>query len=188
MRIISAAAIAVALTTTGAIAAADDTIPWGDGSVAGWDIAVDQSLQGGCYILAEFDGNTIVRIGFDPSNSDYYLILADDDWSSIEADKEYDLVLTLGHRAPWDAQANGIMLGDQPALMVTSTDTDFLDEFASQQNIKVEYNGSQIANLNLSGSAAAIKEMINCQSQVDAAANGSNDPFKKAGAADPFAN
>lgn len=175
-RILSAISIALALGTTAALAD-DDTIPWGDGNVAGWDIAIDQSLGGGCYILAEFDGNTIVRIGFDPSNSDYYLILADDDWNSIEAEKEYDLVLTLGHRQPWDAQANGIMLGDQPALMVTSTDTDFIDEFSSQQNIKVEYNGDSIANLNLSGSAAAIRELIKCQSAVNSAAGGNSDPF-----------
>jgi hypothetical protein len=185
MRIVSAALAAFALM--GSAALADDTVPWGDGSVAGWDIAIDQTLGGGCYILAEFDGDTIVRIGFDPSNSDYYLMLADTDWQSIEADKDYDLTLTMGHRQPWEATATGVMMGDQPTLLVRSTDTDFLDEFSSQQNIKVEYSGDQIANLNLTGSAAAIREMINCQDTVNQSAKGSGDPFKKT-AADPFAH
>ncbi len=188
MRMIFAAAIAMALTTSAAIAS-DDSVPWGDGEVAGWNIAVDTSLGGGCFIYAIFDGNTLVRIGFDPSSSDYYLILGDDDWKSIEAGKEYDLTLKLGRRDPWDAQANGIPLGDGTALMVTSTDTNFLQEFSSQQNIKVEYNGDQIANLDLGGSAAAIQEMINCQTTVDAAAsNGGDDPFKKTDSGDPFSD
>lgn len=189
MRIAYAALVAFALM--GSTALADDaTVPWGDGTVAGWDIAIDQTLGGGCYILAEFDGDTIVRIGFDPSNSDYYLMLADADWKSIEADKEYDLVLTLGHRKPWDAQATGLMMGDQPTLIVRSTDTDFLDEFSSQQNIKVEYNGTQIANLNLDGSSQAINEMINCQDTVNKSSGNGGDPFKKAGTngSDPFSN
>jgi hypothetical protein len=165
-------------------ALADDTVPWGKGEVAGWDIAVDQSLGGGCFILALFDGNAIVRIGFDPGNSDYYLMLSDADWQSIEAGKDYDLKLTLGRRAPWDAAATGIMMGDQPALLVRSTDADFIEEFSGQQNIRVEYAGSEIANLNLSGSAAALREMINCQSTMNENATAA-DPFKKT--ADPFA-
>ena len=186
MRKIFVAAIAMALTTSAAIAS-DDSVPWGSGEVAGWTIAVDTSLGGGCFIYAIFDGNTLVRIGFDPSSSDYYLILGDDDWKSIEAGKEYDLTLTLGRRTPWDAPADGISLGDGTALMVTSTDTNFLEEFSSQQNIKVEYNDDVIANLDLSGSAAAINEMINCQSAVDAAASsGGDDPFKTTGGGDPF--
>jgi hypothetical protein len=186
MRMIVTAAL-LSAAMIGSAVAADDTVPWGDGSVAGWDIAIDQTLGCGCYILASFDGDTIVRIGFDPSNSDYYLMLADADWKSIEADKEYDLTLTMGHRQPWDATATGMMMGDQPTLMVRSTDTDFLDEFSSQQSIKVEYSGDQIANLNLTGSAAAIREMITCQDTVNQASKGSGDPFKKT-AADPFAN
>jgi len=190
MRIGLAALAAFALM--GSAALADDaTVPWGDGTVAGWDIAIDQTLGGGCYILAEFDGSTIIRIGFDPSNSDYYLMLADDDWKSIEADKDYALTLTLGKRQPWDATATGMMMGDQPTLIVRSTDADFLGEFASQQNIKVEYSGSQIANLNLDGSSAAIGEMINCQDTVNKSSGNKGDPFQKAGtkgSGDPFAN
>jgi hypothetical protein len=183
---IFAAAIAMALMTSAAVAS-DDSVPWGNGEVAGWNIAVDTSLGGGCFIYAVFDGNTLVRIGFDPSSSDYYLILGDDEWKSIESGKEYDLTLRLGSRAPWDAEANGVPLGDGTALMVTSTDTDFLQDFSSQQSIRVEYNGDQIANLDLSGSAAAIQEMINCQETVNAAASsGGDDPFKKTGDGDPF--
>ena len=187
MRKILATAMAMALTTSAAIAS-DDTIPWGKGQVAGWDIAVDTSLGGGCFILAVFDGDTLVRIGFDPSNQDYYLILGDADWQSIEEGKDYDLTITLGHRRPWDATANGISLSDSTALMVRSDDTHFLDEFASQQNIRVEYNGDEIANLDLTGSAAALQEMVNCQQAVNDAADSADDPFQKTDSGDPFAD
>jgi hypothetical protein len=159
-------------------ALAGDTVPWGKGEVAGWDISVDQSLGGGCFIMALFDGDAIVRIGFDPSQSDYYLMLSDADWQSIKAGNDYNLTLTLGHRPSWDAAATGIMMGDQPALLVRSTDTDFIEEFSGQNNIRVEYDGNQIANLNLDGSAAALREMVNCQATMNENSGASGDPFQ----------
>jgi len=73
-------------------------------------------------------------------------------------------------------------MGDVPTLMVTSTDSSFMEEFASQSNIKVWYKDAEIMHLSLKGSMAALNEVLRCQDAVNAALAGGSD------GSDPFAN
>lgn len=173
-----AAAVMLATTTVGVFA--EDTIPWDVPEVRGWTIAVDTTLGGGCFMYTMFDGAASARIGFDMTAGNIYLLLADLDWNSIAADQSYDIDLQMGNRQGWTASATGGRMGEVPTLMVTSSDSSFMEEFASQSSIKVWYKDSQIMNLSLKGSMAALNEVLRCQDAVNAAlaAGGSgSDPF-----------
>jgi len=170
----------LAATTVGAFA--QDTIPWDVPEVRGWTIAVDTTLGGGCFMYTIFDGAASARIGFDLSAGNIYLLLADMDWTSIAADQSYDIDLQMGNRQGWSASATGGRMGDVPTLMVTSTDSSFMEEFASQSSIKVWYKNNEIMHLSLKGSMAALNEVLKCQDAVNAAlSSGGNG-------SDPFAN
>ena len=174
------AAALLAVSTVGAFA--QDTIPWDVPEVRGWTIAVDTTLGGGCFMYTIFDGDASARIGFDLSAGNIYLLLADMDWTSIAADQSYDIDLQMGTREGWSASATGGRMGDVPTLMVTSSDSSFMEEFASQSSIKVWYKDNEIMHLSLKGSMAALSEVLKCQDAVNAAlASGSNG-------SDPFAN
>jgi hypothetical protein len=129
-----------------------------------------------------FDGAASARIGFDMSAGNIYLLLADMDWTSISANESYDIDLQMGNRQGWSASATGGRMGDVPTLMVTSTDSAFMEEFASQSSIKVWYKQNEIMHLSLKGSMAALNEVLRCQDAVNAAlASGGSG-------SDPFAN
>lgn len=177
---IGTAAAMLAASTFGAFA--QDTIPWDVPEVRGWTIAVDTTLGGGCFMYTIFDGQASARIGFDLSAGNIYLLLADMDWSSISANESYDIDLQMGSRPEWSASATGGRMGDVPTLMVTSTDTSFMEEFASQSSIKVWYKNNQIMNLSLRGSMAALSEVLKCQDAVNAALSSGGS------GSDPFAN
>jgi len=175
---IGTAAALLAASTVGAFA--QDTIPWDVPEVRGWTIAVDTTLGGGCFMYTIFDGEASARIGFDLTAGNIYLLLADMDWTSISSDQSYDISLQMGNREGWNAAATGGRMGDVPTLMVTSTDSSFMEEFASQSSIKVWYKDNEIMHLSLKGSMAALNEVLKCQDAVNAAlsAGGSgSDPF-----------
>jgi hypothetical protein len=177
---IGTAAALLAASTIGAFA--QDTIPWDVPEVRGWTIAVDTTLGGGCFMYTIFDGASSARIGFDLTAGNIYLLLADMDWTSIAANESYDIDLQMGSREGWSASATGGRMGDVPTLMVTSTDSSFMEEFASQSSIKVWYKNNEIMHLSLSGSMAALNEVLKCQDAVNAAlSSGGNG-------SDPFAN
>ena len=170
----------LAASTFGAVA--QDTIPWDVPEVRGWTIAIDTTLGGGCFMYTIFDGEASARIGFDLTAGNIYLLLADMDWTSIAADQSYDIDLQMGNRQGWSASATGGRMGDVPTLMVTSTDSAFMEEFASQSSIKVWYKDNEIMHLSLKGSMAALNEVVKCQDAVNAAlSSGGNS-------SDPFAN
>ena len=175
---IGTAAAMLAASTLGAFA--QDTIPWDVPEVRGWTIAIDTTLGSGCFMYTIFDGNASARIGFDLTAANIYLLLADMDWTSIAADKSYDIELQMGNRQGWTASATGGRMGDVPTLMVSSTDSAFMEEFASQSSIKVWYKKNEIMHLSLKGSMAALNEVLKCQDAVNAAlsSGGSgSDPF-----------
>lgn len=172
------AAAMFAASSLGAFA--QDTIPWDVPDVRGWTIAIDTTLGGGCFMYTIFDGAASARIGFDLTAGNIYLLLADMDWTSIAADQSYDIALQMGNRQAWSAAATGGRMGDVPTLMVTSTDSSFMEEFASQSSIKVWYKNNEIMHLSLKGSMAALGEVLNCQDAVNAAlaaGDGGGDPF-----------
>jgi len=177
---IGTAAALLAASTSGAFA--QDTIPWDVPEVRGWTIAIDTTLGGGCFMYTIFDGAASARIGFDLAAGNIYLLLADMDWTSISSDQSYDIDLQMGNREGWSASATGGRMGDVPTLMVTSTDSAFMEEFASQSSIKVWYKDAEIMHLSLKGSMAALNEVLRCQDAVNAALSAGGD------GSDPFAN
>ena len=175
---IGTAAALLAASSVGAFA--EDVIPWDVPEVRGWTIAVDTTLGGGCFMYTIFDGDASARIGFDLTAGNIYLILADMDWTSIAANQSYDIDLQMDSRQAWSASATGGRMGDVPTLMVSSTDSSFMEEFASQSSIKVWYKDSEIMHLSLKGSMAALNEVLKCQDAVNAAlaaGGGGSDPF-----------
>jgi len=169
---------------------AQDSIPWGSGEVKGWKVAVDTTLGNGCFIATVFDGDTVLRLGIDATDYSYYFMIGDPDWQSLEDGKEYDLEFHMGRKTPWEALATGLRMGDLPTLVVSSGEFSFIDEFASQRNIRVNFEGNQIANLSLAGSYAAVTEMVACQVAMgegaSSPAQNTSDPFRKPSGKDPF--
>lgn len=184
---IGTAAAMLAASSVGAFA--QDTIPWDVPEVRGWTIAIDTTLGGGCFMYTIFDGEASARIGFDLEAANIYLLVADMDWTSIAADQTYDISLQMGNQPGWSASATGGRMGEVPTLMVTSTESSFMEEFASQNSIKVWYKDNEIMHLSLKGSMAALGELLKCQDAVNAAlAADGGGGGGGGGGTDPFAN
>lgn len=182
------AVMSTALLATPVNAVEAEIAEWGE--VRGWAIGVDFTVGNGCFISTDFEDGTRFRLGFDNTNDAVFIVVGNPNWQSIEDGKEYDIKVRMDRASPWLATATGGRLDGLPVLVAYTTESNFVVEFMRKREIRVEYEGVEIANLSLRGSSAAIQEMVRCQDEMDA--NGPrqvSDPFAKGTnkSSDPFA-
>lgn len=171
-------------------ALAVDTVRWK--SMGQWEVMVDQTLGHGCFILASWDVGTVIRAGFNPALNSTYITFGDVKWKSIEVGKEYPLTIQFDKRTGWNGMATGIRFDGSDVNMLHASigakPADFFAQMAASHAIYIRYQGKVISNLRLTGSAAAVSEMINCQLAMRETGAG-QDPFAEASTngSDPFA-
>lgn len=168
-------AVGLALGTGPAVA--QDSEFWK--SVGNWDISIDPTVGNGCYALASWNGGTLVRIGRNPQRENFYVLIGNPKWASLEHDKDYEIQIQFGNRPIWDVSARGLQFnpGETVYLHAQSNKMDFIREFQRANNMKIRYNGNQIDNLKLTGSSRAWNEVEACQKSVSARGNATDDPF-----------
>lgn len=170
---------------------ADTSPEWG--TAGGWTIAVDQTIGNACFIIAEYEGSTVLRLGFNPSDRNAYILISNDNWESIEVGKDYLIEIEFDTAGPWEVSASGWSLAgqDQGGILLAMFDnTDFIKEFVRKHEMIIRYQGQEIERLTLKGSRAAVSEMIRCQEAMNnyngsRPANNNRDPFSSGGS-DPF--
>lgn len=174
--------VALFLTSMTYAIANDASIPWKN--VGGWIVAIDSSLGNSCFIANIYENGIVLRLGFDSTNSlgPAYIAIGSGDWKSIEVGKDYDIAIQLDQNSPWTATARGIDMNNLKMLLVSFSDTNFVNEFVRKLGLKFSFNGNVIANLSLRGSAAAAIELIQCQKAV-----GNSFSAPPATTKDPFA-
>lgn len=156
-------------------ALAEDSANWG--VVRGWTIGIDTTIGNGCFIYAPFEDGLFFRLGFNPNDDNAYVVFGNHDWQSIKTDRTYAVEMQMGRKAKWSGNATGGRIDGIPALIVTSTDEDFVIEIASQNYLRAWFGSTQIANISLKGTMAAIQEMINCQQAMNKLSGSGADPF-----------
>jgi hypothetical protein len=165
--------------------------------VGDWEIRVDRSLNNGCFIIGSYTQGEIVRIGLDPSeqNGRLYILINSDSWKSLVKGKAYTLQYRFDEDTPWRAPSVATDMG----LYGKTNTSDFLVDFANKRILTISYEGRFVARLPLTGSQAAIKEMLECQRAMlgaRSAQGSSSDPFADDGRGrgrpavnlDPFAS
>ena len=162
-------------------------------TVGPWTIAVDPSMGNGCFVLAEFEGGSVFRLGFDMTSDQggFYLIFGDAKWRSIEYGKKYQIQIRFGDESAWEGKATGFSFDppeNQPWLTFNFSaqkGLEFAEEFMREVFVTVHYNNREILRLNLKSSYQAGLQLIKCQ---DSANQGKEDPFKNTSFSndDPF--
>jgi hypothetical protein len=160
---------------------AETTITWKD-DVRGWFIGVDDSIGYGCFMTASFDGGTALRVQFNPAVDLLQFMIGNPAWQSVEPGKLYPLEVTFGSRSPWTGDGEGLLMGDLHMLVLDVPFTEgraesFITEFKQMPTVTVDYEGRTVDRLKLTGTFAAMDEVIACQAAMAEAGAGTPDPF-----------
>lgn len=142
-----------------------------------------------CYVASTYEGGTILRLGFDFSSTprQLYLALGNENWKSLEAGKDYPVKIRFDSEPEWSATAVGRESSAAKWLYITTTDTNFLEEFSRKLGMRAIFRGKQIAGLRLNGSSRAITEMLECQKTVNEVTASKNKTPTPTPPKDPFA-
>ncbi len=176
------------LLATALPAAAQDNV-WG--SFGDWDISIDPTIDNGCYALASWNGGTVLRIGRNPQLNNFYFLIGNPAWSTLQPEQSYDLAIQFGNRPIWDVSANGLQFnpGEEVYLHAQSDKMEFIREFQKALSMKISFDGAEIDNLKLTGSSRAWTEVEKCQKEMDTRPEPTNVAAEAPIAAkDPFVN
>lgn len=188
MKITYISALLFSLTTATCAQADDAVVTWKD-DVRGWYLGVDRSIGDGCFMYASYNGGTFVRFQFNPQENVVNFIVGNEKWRSLEESKFYDLSVAFGRESPWNGQAEARFIGDEMSLSLNVPFSEdraatFIEELRRATVVDISYQGRTVDTLSLSGSFAAVTELLNCQTVILDDSTGS-DPFSSSGE-DPF--
>lgn len=189
MRIESVTCCLAALLLSGPASAKDEPL---FRQVGNWDIRVDTTLGNGCFAYASWKDGSVFRVGINMEDENLLILMGNDNWESIEYGKAYEIALFFGNETPWEGSARGFSFDppkNEPFLMLQIDGDEqaglFIEEFMSEQNVDIHYNGESISNLVLTDSYKAGMALFECQEQM---IGQSKDPFRvgPGSSKDPF--
>lgn len=163
-------------------ASAAETVLWKE--VSGWSVLLDKTMGNACYVTTGYEDGTVLRLGFDfqgPKGA-LYFGLGNVNWKALEPGKDYPVKIQFDNQPVWDATASGVRVGEMNFLHISTSQSNFADEFARKLSVRAYFNGRQIAALRLKGSSRAIDEMLECQKTVNELTTSVKPPQSK----DPF--
>lgn len=147
--------------------------------VAHWTVAVDRTLNEGCFLSSRFTNNTAFRIGIDSTRErQYYILLGNPAWASLKKGASYNLTFKFDDKSPWEAESQVVEVGGGLFLMVYFTDSAFWDEFVRFNGLRVYKDGVYVTGITLAKTRAAFEELVSCQ-KVRLAARKARDPFEQ---------
>lgn len=186
--LIALLAVSFLATASSAQTSDVDVITWNE-DVKGWFLGVDQTIGNSCFMYASYQGGTFLRFQFNMQQDIMNFIVGNDNWKSLETGKLYELSVAFGRNSPWSGDAEARLLGGVPSLSLDIPFSEeraatFIEELRRTTGVSISYNNREIDSLELSGSFAAVYELIACQIEMK---NGSanSDPFSGANS-DPF--
>lgn len=165
---------------------AEESIFWK--KVGNWSVAMDPTMGNACYVATSYEGGTFLRLGFNftGEKKQIFIAVGNADWKSLEAGKDYQVVIQFDNQSPWNANARAISFNGMPYLIVSTPDSNFANEFSHKLGMRIFFNNKQILALRLNSSSRAIDEMLNCQTAVDSALATKKSPAPAPVPKDPF--
>ena len=136
-----------------------------------WTIAIDESMNSGCFIFAEFRRGTFLRIGKDNTENYIYVFLGDPHWEHIEYGTEYPISIQFGNQVPWQVRARGVSFDppeSQPIIgFIVPAKNDvaaqFLFEFMREDEVVFFHGSTPIARISLKNSYEGGLKLMECQ-------------------------
>lgn len=145
--------------------------------IGSWRVAIDNTMGPSCFALAQWDGGTVLRIGFSQASSTAgYLLFGHDNWKSLIEGQEYKLTAQFGNYGQWSLPSIAVKMKSTIFLKANFENDEFWKEFAKSKTFRLSYEGREVAHLDLLDSAKALSSMIDCQRHAISSGN-NNDPF-----------
>jgi S1-C subfamily serine protease len=147
------------------------------GKTRGWTIGHSDGL-GGCVAVARYRDETTVWFGIGREIGPY-IAFTNPRWDRIEVGKRYTLRLAMGRQGSWRGAFTGIERENEKGFITTGVKAQFFGDFARAGGITVSHDRDSLTRLNLSGSRAALEDLIACERARPRVASPSTRPSEQ---------
>lgn len=137
-------------------------------TVAGWDIIIDQSMNFGCAMQAEFQGGALVRMGFNKQDGHGYIMVFDQHWTDITSGGRYDIAMDVDGQS-WNGAAQGIILASLPGVYIPFDSEQFFVDIMKKYTLTLKHQGREAIVVSLDGTYNALEATMACQEGADSA-------------------
>src|SRR5260370_16835148 len=94
--------------------------------VGGWQVRVDPAVGNGCFASQYYEDGTGIRLGIDANRQNFYLILGNPVWTSLEDGKTYKLRFMFDQAKTYDSDLEPFILANMVMLCRSALSTDFV--------------------------------------------------------------
>jgi hypothetical protein len=170
MKTFVAAALAVTVLSVPAFAE-EDAVLLDYAETENWSISIDPSLNNGCLMYSEFEDGSVVRIGIDMTTGFGYVLSANAAWGDIVEGQSYPVTMSLDDQT-FNGEAVGYPIDGLPGANIDFDNPDFLAMLVEAENLTLSHDGAEVMSLDITGSADAVKTLIECQDKQNSASAG----------------
>lgn len=141
------------------------------GNVSGWTVFTDPAQAYRCFAEVQYEGGTLVGVGFDASNAGLYLSVADPEWRGIAAGSEHLAHLRFDEEAEHTVDGRGVAQADDRIggirLQIPAPQREaFLSDFIASHTLTITIEGRDPLDLSLAGSSRATAMLRDCRSSM----------------------
>ncbi len=138
-----------------------DLTEWG--KEGDWVILIDPNHDNNCLAQVSYSDGSLLRVGFREKGAEGVLATVNPGWTQFEQDKKYMLNYAIDGGTGIDAEARGAMVGEMRGIEVPFKDPAVLSALVKGNSLTLSFEGSKLAELSLSGSAAALEKAAACE-------------------------
>ena len=132
----------------------------------GWNVMVDPNLGNGCLMQSVPDGESLVRIGYDPQKDEGYLTVFNPDWHRVTTGTKQPMVFDLDGRQ-YPAKVTNLKVGGVSGFGVTFPRQTGFEQIARTKMMTVfNPKGEAVYQLDLSKTGDAFAEARKCQKEM----------------------
>ena len=138
-----------------------DLVPWG--SEGAWNILTDPDHDNACLTQVTYSDGSLLRIGFREKGKKGFVATVNPAWTSFKQDHKYPVAYAVDDSAVVEVEARGVKVGEMQGIEVFFEDPAVLMALVQGKDLKMAFDGAEIASLSLEGSAKALEAASACQ-------------------------
>ena len=142
------------------------------GNVSGWTVRTDPAQDYRCFAEVQFEGGTLIRLGFDSADSHLSVSVSDPSWPVLADGAEHSVQLAFDGKASLDATATGTLINSDLQIrgirlsIPAQAHASFISDFKARHSLEISIDGARSLDLSLAGSYRATQMLEDCQDEM----------------------
>jgi len=140
-----------------------------------WEVRIDPTTAGGCFIAAAYDNLTVIRFQRDPVAGGNVFMAGSNYWRSVGDGEKHPLNIIFDQHEPWEGDGTASVIAGIHWLSLRANEKEFISEILSARYIYLRSGSIDLGMYEAGAIREALTSLVQCQAAPDVIV----DPFAK---------